>query len=149
MQLRGGAAGYSDVAEDLRVNDHPTPLIELRRLLTVRRSRGIIADANRLFEDGEPERALRMLIDVRDQIPGKDNVWIALGSMYLMMDRRDDALDTIRRAVEINPYNTRRGSGGLPGNTSFEALWSDPERIGIMGGSGVTARRTDATLVPK
>ena len=134
VQLRGGAANYSDVAEDLRVNDHPTPLVELRRLLTVRRSRGIIANANRLFEDGEPERALQILVDVRDQIPGKDNVWIALGSMYLKMGRRDDALDAIRRAVEINPYNTRTGRGGLPRNTSFEALWSDPEWIRIMGG---------------
>ena len=134
VRLRGGAASYSDVAEDLRVNDHPTPLVELRRLLTVRRSWGIIADANQLFEDGDPERALRILIDLRDQIPGKDNVWIALGGMYVKMGRRDDALDAIRRAVEINPYNTRRGSGGLPRNTSFEALWSDPEWIRIMGG---------------
>ena len=134
VQLRGGAANYSDVAEDLRVNDHPTPLVELRRLLTVRRSRGIIANANRLFEDGEPERALQILTDLRDQIPGKDDVWIALGSMYLKMGRRDDALDAIRRAVEINPYNTRRGSGGLPRNASFDALWSDPEWIRIMGG---------------
>jgi len=50
------------------------------------------------------------------------------------MGRRDDALDAIRRAVEINPYNTRQGSGGLPRNTSFETLWSDPEWIRIMGG---------------
>ena len=134
VQLRGGAANYSDVSEDLRVNDHATPLVELRRLLTVRRSRGVIASANQLFGDGEPARALRMLIDVRDQIPEKDNVWIALGSMYLKMGRRDDALDAIRRAVEINPYTTRRGSGGLPRNASFEALWSDPEWIRIMGG---------------
>jgi len=134
VQLRGGAANYSDVAEDLRVNDHPTPLVELRRLLTVRRSGGIIANANRLFEDGEWERALQILTDLRDQIQGKDNVWIALGSMYLKMGRRDDALDAIRRAVEINPYNTRRGSGGLPRNASFDALLSDPEWIRIMGG---------------
>ena len=133
VQLRGGAASYSDVAEDLRVNDHPTPLVELRRLLTVRRSRGIIANANQLFEDGARERALQILLGLRDQIPMKDNIWIALGSMYLKMDRRDDALDAIRKAVEINPYNTRRGSGGLPRNTSFETLWSDPEWMRIMG----------------
>lgn len=133
VQLRGGAADYSDVAEDLRVNDHPTPLIELRRLLTVRRSRGIIANANQVFEDGDREHGLQILLELRDKIPGKDNVWIALANMYLELGRRDNALDAIRRAVEINPYNTRRGSGGLPRNTSFEALWSDPEWIRIMG----------------
>lgn len=134
VQLRGGAASYSDVAEDLRVNDHPTPLVELRRLLTVRRSRGIIANANQLFEEGARERALQILLGLRDQIPRKDNIWIALGSMYLKMGRRADALNAISRAVELNPYNTRRGSGGLLRNTSFEALWSDPEWIRIMGG---------------
>ena len=134
VQLRGGAADYSDVAEDLRVNDHPAPLIELRRLLTVRRSRGIIASANQAFEDGDRERALAMLLELRDKIPGKDNVWIALASIYLKLGRRDDALDAIRRAVEINPYNARRGSGGLPRNSSFEELWSDPAWIQIIGG---------------
>jgi uncharacterized Ntn-hydrolase superfamily protein len=134
VQLRGGASSYSDVAEDLRVNDHPTPLVELRRLLTIRRSRGVIAAANQLFEDGERQRALQIVLDLRDQIPEKDNVWIAAGAMYLKMGRRDDALDAIRRAVEINPYSTRRGSGGLPRNATFAALWSDPEWIRIMGG---------------
>ena len=132
VQLRGGAADYSDVAEDLRVNDHPTPLVELRRLLTVRRSRGIIASANQAFEDGDRERALATLLELRDRIPGKDNVWIALANMYLQLGRRVDALEAIRRAVEINPYNTRRGSGGLPRNASFEALWADPEWVRIM-----------------
>ena len=134
VQLRGGAANYSDVAEDLRVNDHPTPVVELRRLLTIRRSRGIIAAANQLFENGDREQGLQMLLELRDQIPAKDHVWIALASMYLKLERRQDALDAIRRAVEINPYNTRRGSGGLPRNTSFEALWSDTEWIRIVGG---------------
>ncbi len=144
VQLRGGAANYSDVAEDLRVNDHPTPLIELRRLLTVRRSRGVIAAANQVFEAGDRERGLQMLIELRDKIPGKDNVWIALGSSYLKLGRRADALDAIRRAVEINPYNARRGSGGLPQNPSFEALLSDREWIRIMDRPELSSSAPDA-----
>jgi uncharacterized Ntn-hydrolase superfamily protein len=134
VQLRGGAANYSDVAEDLRANDHPTPVAELRRLLTIRRSGGVIANANQIFEDGDRERALQIVLALRDQIPNKDNVWIALGGMYLKLGRRDEALDAIRRAVDINPYNARRGSGGLPRNTTFESLWEDSEWLQIMGG---------------
>ncbi len=135
VQLRGGAADYSDVAEDLRVNDHPTPLVELRRLLTIRRSRGIIAEANQVFDDGDRERGLQMVQELRDKIPNKDQVWIALARMYLDLGHRQDALDAIRRAVEINPYNTRHGSGGLPRNARFETLWSDPEWVRIMEGA--------------
>lgn len=127
-----GAGGYSDVAEDLRVNDHPTPLVELRRLHTIRRSGGIIAEANRLFEAGDRDEGLRRVLDLRDRIPEKDNVWIALANMYLKLDRRADALDAIRRAVDLNPMNKRQMVGGLPLNRSFEALWSDPEWIRIM-----------------
>jgi uncharacterized Ntn-hydrolase superfamily protein len=127
-----GAGGYSDVSEDLRVNDHDTPIAELGRLLTIRRSGQVIADANRLFESGERERALEAVLELRDRIPMKDNVWIALAGMYLRMDRRADALAALRRAVEINPMNTRRMPGGLPTNPTFAALHDDPEWVRIM-----------------
>lgn len=127
-----GAGGYSDVAEDLRVNDHPTPLVELRRLLTIRRSGPLIARANQLFDEGDREGGLAMVLDLRERIPEKDNVWIALAGMYLEMGDRREALAAIRRAVELNPANRRPGSGGLPSNPTFEALRSDPEWIRIM-----------------
>jgi uncharacterized Ntn-hydrolase superfamily protein len=127
-----GAGGYSDVSEDLRVNDHPRPLTELRRLLTVRQSGEIIASANRSFESGDREQGLRRLLELRERIPDNDNVWIALGSLYLKMNRKADALDAVRRAVELNPSNRRKGSGGLPRHPSFEALRADPEWLRIM-----------------
>lgn len=131
-----GAGGYSDVAEDLRVNDHPTPLTELRRLLTLRRSGAIIAGANQAFERGNREQALQQLLELRDTIPQHDSVWIAIAGMHLKMGRTADALSAIQRAVELNPANKRKGSGGLPRNPSFEALRSDPEWIRLMGPGG-------------
>lgn len=73
-----------------------------------------------------------MVLELREKIPEKDNVWIALAGMYLKMNRRVDALAAIRRAVELNPANKRPGSGGLPRNPTFESLRSDPEWIRIM-----------------
>jgi uncharacterized Ntn-hydrolase superfamily protein len=125
-----GSGGYSDLAEDLRVNDHPHPLNELRRLLTLRQSGGIIAGANRAFAGGDPQGALQTVLGLKDRIPENDGVWIALAGMYTRLDRRADALAAIRTAVEINPYNARRA--GLPANATFESLRSDPEWVRIM-----------------
>ena len=124
-----GAGGYSDVVMDLRVNDHPVPLVELRRLLTVFRSRRVITRANEVFDQGDQRRALEILLELRDAIPEKGQVWVALARMYLRMDRRADALSALERAVEINPRN----KGQLPRNAAFEALHSDPEFLRIVG----------------
>ncbi len=127
-----GAGGYSDVAEDLRVNDHPLPIVELRRLLTLRQSGALIADANRIFEQGQREEGLRLLLELRERIPEYDRIWIALAGAYVRMDRRSDALAAIARAVELNPYNARPMSGGLPTLDTFESLRSHAEWVRIM-----------------
>ena len=56
--------------------------------------------------------------------------------MYLKLGRKADALAAIRRAVELNPSNKRKGSGGLPRNPTFESLRSNPEWIRIMNSGG-------------
>ena len=127
-----GAGGYSDVAEDLRVNDHPQPIDELRRLLTIRQSGALIADANRMFEEGQREEGLAHLLELRERIPEYDRIWIALAGMYTRMERKAEALDAIDKAVELNPYNARPMSGGLPMNETFNPLHSDPEWTRIM-----------------
>lgn len=129
VKAAAGAGGYSDVVLDLRVNDNPLPLVELRRLLTVFRSREVIRTAHEAFDRGEEQRGLEMLLELRDKIPEKDRVWLALASMYLKMERKADALAAIERAVEINPRN----KGQLPANSDFEALHSDPEFLRIVG----------------
>jgi uncharacterized Ntn-hydrolase superfamily protein len=127
-----GAGGYSDVGEDLRVNDHPQPIVELRRLFTLRQSGAVIADANRMFEAGQREQGLQALMALRDKIPGSDAVWIALAGQYVRMDRKADALAAIKTAVELNPWNARTLNGGLPTNEMFASLRADPEWIRIM-----------------
>jgi len=129
VEAAAGAGGYSDVTLDLRVNDHPQPLVELRRLLTVFRSGGVIAQANALFQEGDREGGLAMVLDLRDQIPEKDNVWIALAGMYLEMDRRGDALEALDQAVETNPANRRQ----LPRDPRFQELHDDREFLRITG----------------
>lgn len=127
-----GAGGYSDVAEDLRVNDSPHPVTELRRLYVLRQSGSLIAEANRRFEAGERDAALRQLLMLSDLIPTSDAVWIALAGMHTRAGRRADALAAIAQAVELNPYNARTMQGGLPRNATFTPLYDDPEWRRIM-----------------
>ncbi len=117
-----GAGDYSDTVLDIRINDHPVPLVELRRLLTVFRSRGVMAEAHRRFDDGEREEGLRMILELVDEIPEKDQVWVGLAAMYVKMDRREDALEALSKALEINPRNRNY----LPTDPDFEALHDDP-----------------------
>ena len=48
-------ADYGDVSLDIRVNDHATPLVELRRLLKVYRSGERITQANDIFNKGDQQ----------------------------------------------------------------------------------------------
>jgi len=70
-----------------------------------------------------------MVMQLRDELPTLDNVWVALANMYLRMNRKADALSAIRKAVELNPANKRQ----LPRNTNFESLRTDPEFLRIVG----------------
>jgi uncharacterized Ntn-hydrolase superfamily protein len=123
-----GAGGYSDVTLDLRVNDHPLPLAELRRLLTVFRSGEVITAANRAFEAGDPDGALRTLRDLRDRIPEKDNVWLALASLHLRRGERGEALEAVGRAVELNTANRTQ----LLLDDTFSSLHQDPAFLAIL-----------------
>ena len=125
----GGAGQYSDSVIDVRVDDHPEPLVELRRLLKIARSRDQLRTANETFNAGEQQKALQTVLALRDGLPMKDNIWVALASMYLRMDRKADALEAIRRAVELNPANKRQ----LPRNTNFESIRTDPDFLRIVG----------------
>jgi predicted Zn-dependent protease len=102
--------------------------VELRRLLTVFRSGDVIARATALFEEGNQEEGLALVLDLRDRIPEKDNVWIALAGMYLRMGRRDESLAALARAVETNPANRHQ----LPRNEAFQALHDDPGFLRII-----------------
>ncbi len=125
----GGAGQFSDHVIDVRIDDHPEPLVELRRLLKIARSRDQLRTANETFSAGDRGKALQMVLALRDELPMKDNIWVALASMYLRMDRKADALEAIRRAVELNPANKRR----LPRNTNFESIRDDPDFLRIVG----------------
>ena len=130
VQPLGGSDGYSDVTMDLRVNDHPTPLVELRRLLHVFKSAELIRDATTLFDAGSREQGLAKMLEISKFLPDRANVWTELAGMYARIGSRSEALSALARAVELNPA----GRAQIVQNAAFESLRTDAEFRRIAGG---------------
>src|SRR5262252_1961356 len=118
-----GAAGFSDRAVDVRVDDHRTPIPELRRVYNVLRSNQILAEAMVAFRDSRPDEALRIALTARDLSPENDNVWVGLAHLYMAMGRNGECFEALRKAVESNPANKSQ----LPRNPTFGPIRSEPE----------------------
>jgi uncharacterized Ntn-hydrolase superfamily protein len=125
-RVRGG---FSDRVVDIRVDDHKRPLEELRRILNLQRSGDIIGEIRPLIEAGDLAGALAEAMAARDKSSENDNAWVALADVQLRMGRRDDALASLRRAVELNPG--RRTT--LPRDTNFSSLRDDRAFLNIIG----------------
>jgi uncharacterized Ntn-hydrolase superfamily protein len=115
--------GFSDRVVDIRVDDHPEPLSELRRILDLQRSGEIIRTIRPMVDAGDMGGALEAAEAARDKSPGNDNAWVALADVQLRMGEREAAFTSLRRAVELNPG--RRTT--LPRDGNFEAVHDDPE----------------------
>ena len=124
-----GAAGFGDRVIDLRVDDHRTPLIELRRLLNMFRSRQLVADANLRLRQKNLPAAAEAALAARNTSPENDEAWVVFAAIEVAAGRKPSALDALRRAIELNPANKRR----VPENRLFEALFADPEFKKIVG----------------
>jgi uncharacterized Ntn-hydrolase superfamily protein len=125
-----GSGGFSDRVIDIRVDDHKTPLVELRRLLKMVRSGQLITDANREVTEGNLAAATESAQKACELSPENDNAWVAIANIHLRAGRKPAALEAIRQAVELNPGNKRQ----LPKNANFASLVSDPAFTQIVGG---------------
>jgi uncharacterized Ntn-hydrolase superfamily protein len=126
---RAGSGGFSDRVVDIRVDDHPRPLEELRRVLDLFRSGQMVRNAYVNLADGNLEEALATATAARDKSPENDNAWVALGAVQARMGRDTDALDSLRRAVELNPGRMRT----LPRDRNFERLHEHPDFMRLVG----------------
>lgn len=124
----GGA--FHDRVVDIRVDDHREPLVELRRVLDLHFSGQIIGEANALRAQGDLEGALVKAVEARDRSLENDNAWVAVATVQLEMGRHDAMLESLRRAIELNPG--RRTT--LPTDTNFRSVWADPRFRALIGG---------------
>jgi len=98
-----GRAGYGDRYIDLRVEDHPEPIVELRRLLVMHRVYRLIDDGEEKMATGDLDSGLSLIREAVSLGPTIDDAHVDLGIIYLKLGRKDEALKSFRQALKLNP----------------------------------------------
>jgi uncharacterized Ntn-hydrolase superfamily protein len=125
------AQGWGDRQLDLRVDDSKNPFVELKRLLDIRRSQDLIAEARTCMEKSDFQCALDRVAKAREKHPDFDSPVLALAEVQLRMGDKAKALQTLREAVRINPANKVL----LPRQAAFASLREDPDFMALIGTS--------------
>ena len=121
--------GFGDRELDLRVDEHKTPLIELRRILAAVRSGEMLAQASDSLLKKDFDAAFMRATEARDKSPSNDNAWVMLANIHLHMGSKTEALAALRQAVVLNPAHRKQ----LLRNKAFEALHGEAEFRSITG----------------
>src|SRR5207237_4520640 len=123
------ANNFYDRVVDLRVDDSKTPVVELRRLVNLFHSGQMITQANAKANAGDLVEGLKIVKDAVAKSPENDNAYVALANINLKMNQKEDAMNALRKAVELNPGNKRQ----LPKNQNFKDILSDTDFKRIVG----------------
>jgi uncharacterized Ntn-hydrolase superfamily protein len=107
VRERAGYGGFTDIAVDIRVDDHTEPMKELGRLLEMALvndywNRGWTAFTEKRYADALPwqERTAQQAEKVPEMLP---EVLYDLAVIRLANGDRSGAMEALRRAVELNP----------------------------------------------
>jgi uncharacterized Ntn-hydrolase superfamily protein len=97
----GGAAW--DTVVCLRVEDHPEPLAELRRLVAIHDAYAIAGKADELTNDGRHEEAAQLYQEAGEMAPENHELrfWAGLGAAQ--SGDLDTALEHVRAAIAMQP----------------------------------------------
>jgi len=98
-----GRGGYGDKLIDLRVEDHPDPIAELKRFLNLHRVYYLIDEAEELLAKGSTENALSTMRNAVKLNPNSDDAYLDLGMMYVKLEETQKAINAFKKAMEINP----------------------------------------------
>jgi tetratricopeptide (TPR) repeat protein len=88
---------------DLRVDDDPDPLAELRRLHALDRAYGLAGDAEGLAADGHHDEAARLFDEALALAPDSDELLFWAGLATAASGDVAGALERVRAAAELNP----------------------------------------------
>ena len=105
LVVRGTPSGKSweDRIVDLRVEDHPEPLPELRRLLTIRRAYDADAEADQLDEKGDHDAARAKRVEAQRLAPDNVELKFWAGIAIAETGDLDKAAALIAEAVRVDP----------------------------------------------
>jgi len=88
---------------DLRVEDHPSPIEELHRLVRLQQAYWLAGEGDDFVAEKKFDAALRAYDEALSLDPENDELMFWRASMYMMAGKPDAALADVRRAVDLNP----------------------------------------------
>jgi uncharacterized Ntn-hydrolase superfamily protein len=120
-------AGFDDTLVDIRVDDHAEPLVELRRILQVTRSSGMMGGINNAIDAGDLAGALERATAARDMAPTFDLPYLAIAQIQMLQGETDAALDTLEEVIALNVALKAQ----LLRNADFEPLYENARFIAL------------------
>ena len=101
----------------LRVEDHPDPLVELRRLVGLRGAYSLAGRADELQGSGRHDEAARLYVEASERAPGNHELlfWAGLGTAHA--GDLDAGVTQVRAAIALQP-SWRELLGRLPADVA-------------------------------
>lgn len=123
----GGYAGFDDRYIDLRVDDHPNPVVELRRLLTLQLAFRRQDRAFRLYEAKKYREAARIFEQILKDMPNDATAHYNYACMLALSGQGKQALTHLKRALELDPSLIRLAERdpdfrSIQNNSEFQTL---------------------------
>jgi uncharacterized Ntn-hydrolase superfamily protein len=102
VAAKDSGSPLADVAFDLRVEDHPEPLAELRRLVEAKRAYDRVDAGDELAAAGDSEGALAQYAAAHAALPENEELAFWHGVALARVGREDEARDLIRPALNAD-----------------------------------------------
>jgi hypothetical protein len=116
-----------DRVTDLRVDDHPEPIAELRRLLGIHLRWDVLRRAGGHHRPGAYDEGVRILADGLSRFGEDATILYDLACYEALAGRPADALAHLRRSLELEPSYREMAAGdadlaALAGDEEFATL---------------------------
>ena len=87
---------------DLRVDDHETPIAELRRLFGLWQHQDMIEKGMALYSDGDHTAAVDVMAKANDQFPGSANILYNMACFESLAGIASESISHLRQAIELD-----------------------------------------------
>ncbi len=102
VRKRAGYGGFDDRYIDLRVDDHPEPVKELRRILTIKLAWARLSEASSWRQRGNLKKAIEVLQTAVQRYPEQAVLYYDLACYFALAGERERALEALEKAIQID-----------------------------------------------